>query len=64
MDEHILAATAIGLDETVTLRCVKPLTVPLATNLALGTRCTLRYWSGITAPFLAATGDRERRALA
>ena len=25
--------------------------------LVLGTGCTLRHWSGITAPFLAATGD-------
>jgi hypothetical protein len=27
--------------------------------LVLGTGCTLRHWSGITVPFLAATGDWE-----
>jgi hypothetical protein len=29
-----------------------------------GTGCILRHWSGITAPFLAATGDWEFCALA
>jgi hypothetical protein len=28
-------------------------------RLVLGTGCTLKHWSGITAPFLAATGDWE-----